>query len=121
MQIDRLIDNTMDNLKTVIDSNNIVGKPIINGNLIVLPISKVSFGFIAGGGEYGAIYDDDETELPYANASGAGVNILPMGFLVSQNDEIKFINTSEKSESDNKWAELLDAGMKIIKDARKWY
>lgn len=119
MQIDKLIDNTMDNLKTIIDSNNIIGKPIVNGDLIVLPISKVSFGFVAGGGEYGAIYDDSETQLPYANASGAGVNILPMGFLVSQKNEIKFINTSDNMENDNKWAELLDAGMKIIKDAKK--
>lgn len=119
MQIDRLIDNTMDSLKTVIDSNSIIGKPIVSGDLIVLPISKVTFGFVAGGGEYGAIYEEKENELPYANASGAGVNILPLGFLISQNSEIKFINTNEKIERDNKWAELLDAAMRIIKDMQK--
>ena len=38
MQIDKLIDGTIENLKSVVDSNNIVGKPIVNGDLVVVPI-----------------------------------------------------------------------------------
>ena len=53
MQIDKLIEGTIENLKSVVDSNNIVGKPIVNGDLVVVPISKITFGFVAGGGEYG--------------------------------------------------------------------
>ena len=82
MQIDKLIEGTIENLKGVVDSNNIVGKPIVNGDLVVVPISKITFGFVVGGGEYGSVYDG-EHELPHANASGAGVNMQPIGFLVS--------------------------------------
>jgi len=94
MQIDKLIEGTIENLKGVVDSNNIVGKPIVNGDLVVVPISKITFGFVVGGGEYGSVYDG-EHELPHANASGAGVNMQPIGFLVSDKNHVKFVSVDE--------------------------
>ncbi len=114
MQIDKLIEGTIDNLKSVVDSNNIVGKPIINGDLVVVPISKVTFGFVAGGGEYGSVYEADR-ELPHANASGAGVNIQPIGFLVSEKSEVKFVSVNESEGEGGKWSDLIQAGLKLIK------
>lgn len=116
MQIDKLIEGTIENLKGVVDSNNIVGKPIINGDLVVVPISKVTFGFVVGGGEYGSVYAD-ERELPYANASGAGVNLQPIGFLVSEKNQFKFISVND-DKGDGKWSDLVQAGLKLIKDKK---
>ncbi len=116
MQIDKLIEGTIENLKSVVDSNNIVGKPIVNGDLVVVPISKITFGFVAGGGEYGSVYDA-ERELPHANASGAGVNMQPIGFLVSEKNSVKFVSVDE-SQGDSKWSDLIQAGMKLIKDKK---
>ncbi len=116
MQIDKLIEGTIENLKSVVDSNNIVGKPIVNGDLVVVPISKITFGFVAGGGEYGTSYDS-ERELPHANASGAGVNMQPIGFLVSEKNHVKFVSVDE-SQGEGKWSELIQAGMKLLKDKK---
>ena len=114
MQIDKLIEGTIENLKSVVDSNNIVGKPIVNGDLVVVPISKITFGFVVGGGEYGSVYDSAH-ELPHANASGAGVNMQPIGFLVSDKNQVKFVSV-EECKGESKWSDLITAGFKLIKD-----
>ncbi len=116
MQIDKLIEGTIENLKSVVDSNNIVGKPIVNGDLVVVPISKITFGFVVGGGEYGSVYDSAH-ELPHANASGAGVNMQPIGFLVSDKNQVKFVSV-EECKGESKWSDLITAGFKLIKDKK---
>jgi hypothetical protein len=46
---------TMENLKEMVDVNTVVGTPVqTGGGAMVVPVSKVSFGFVSGGGEYGA-------------------------------------------------------------------
>ena len=51
--IEGLMNTAMNNLREMIDVNTIVGEPIetVNGTIII-PISKVSFGFAAGGSEF---------------------------------------------------------------------
>ena len=99
--IESLMDSAMNNLKEMIDVNTIVGEAIetVNGTIII-PISKVSFAFAAGGSEFcGEAMDEYSKEgldedisyrLPFGGGSGAGVNIIPVGFVVvSGNDDTK--------------------------------
>lgn len=91
--IESLMDSAMSNLKEMIDVNTIIGETIetINGTVII-PISKVTFGFAAGGSEFtGETLDQYSREgtdedimyrLPFGGGSGAGVNITPVGFIV---------------------------------------
>ena len=52
-QIDKIMETTMNKLRTLVDVNTIVGSPVSGGNgTTIVPFSKVSMGFIAGGGEY---------------------------------------------------------------------
>lgn len=69
----------MDKVREMVDTNTIVGQPITTPDGVTLiPISKVSFGFGAGGGDYG------KTTQNFGGGSGAGVNIAPVAFLVIQ-------------------------------------
>ena len=91
--IENLMNTAMSNLKEMIDVNTIVGEAIetVNGTVII-PISKVSFGFAAGGSEFsGETVNEYEREgideaityrLPFGGGSGAGVNIVPVGFVI---------------------------------------
>ena len=91
--IEGLMNTAMSNLREMIDVNTIVGDAIetINGTIII-PISKVSFGFAAGGSEFkGETLDQYKKEgidediiyrLPFGGGSGAGVNISPVGFII---------------------------------------
>jgi len=51
--IESLMTTTMENIRDMIDVNTIIGEPIsTQDGSTVIPISRVSFGFVAGGGEY---------------------------------------------------------------------
>lgn len=57
----------------------------------IIPISKVSFGFVAGGGEYGRV-DAQQENLPFAGGAGAGVSVHPMGFLVCSANGVRMLS-----------------------------
>jgi sporulation protein YtfJ len=72
-----LMRSTMEKIHEMVDTNTIVGEPISTPDGVTLiPISKVSFGFGSGGGDYG------NTKQNFGGGSGAGVKIAPVAFLV---------------------------------------
>lgn len=92
----------MNNIQDMVDVNTIIGAPIdINENISIIPISKVCFGFVAGGSEFSGEtieeYNrkDKDEEITYKNpfggGSGAGVNITPVSFMVINNGNIKLM------------------------------
>lgn len=86
--INSVMQTALENIKDMIDVNTVVGDPVITGSGgTVIPVSKVSFGFVAGGGEY----VQDNTEKPFAGGSGAGVSLQPVGFLVLSEDGVHML------------------------------
>lgn len=98
--INDLIENSMDKLKTLIDSGTIVGDPISagDGNTII-PISKVTVGFVVGGGEYSDMSSRRvANHFPMSGGSSGGMSVSPVGFLVLKNlGEVDFVNVENKS------------------------
>lgn len=73
-----LMHSAMEKVHEMVDTNTIVGQPISTPDGITLiPISKVSFGFGSGGGDYGKAPKEN-----FGGGSGAGVKIDPVAFLV---------------------------------------
>ena len=51
--IEGLMNTAMNSIKEMVDVNTIVGDPIqTSNNVVIIPISKVNFGFAAGGSEF---------------------------------------------------------------------
>ena len=51
--IGSLMDTTMEKIKEMIDVNTIIGEPITSPDgTLIIPVSKVSYGFAAGGSAY---------------------------------------------------------------------
>lgn len=80
--IEGLMTTAMNSIKDMVDVNTIIGDPIeASNNTVIIPISKVSFGFAAGGSEFKgetideySKQDDDEQiqyRLPFGGGSGA--------------------------------------------------
>lgn len=87
--LDNLINNTLENLRDIIDVNTIVGDAIpLKDDGVILPISKVSLGFVSGGSD---IPTTDPPEYPFGGASGAGVSLKPVAFLVIKKDTIRLL------------------------------
>lgn len=109
--IEELMVTTMNSIKQMVDVNTIIGEPIkALDNTVIIPISKVGFGFAAGGSEFNDetvnSYNRKEKEenikyrLPFGGGSGAGVNISPVAFLIVQNDNVKLIEATHSSVLD---------------------
>ena len=109
--IEGLMLTAMSSIQDMVDVDTIVGEPIeTSNNVVIIPISKVSFGFAAGGSEFnGETLDeysrkDKEEEiqyrLPFGGGSGAGVSINPVAFLVVQDGCVKLLPVSHTSAVD---------------------
>lgn len=73
-----LMRSTMEKIHEMVDTNTIVGEPINTPDGVTLiPISRVSFGFGSGGGDYGKTQPQN-----FGGGSGAGVRIDPVAFLI---------------------------------------
>ena len=73
-----VMNSTMEKVREMVDANNIVGAPITTPDGVTLiPISRVSFGFGSGGGDYGK-----QGQTNFGGGGGAGVKIDPVAFLV---------------------------------------
>lgn len=97
--LDNLIDKTLSNLDLISDSRTVFGEQITTSDgTTVIPVSKASIGFVVGGGEYADLSTRRVGDhYPMAGASGGGVTLTPIGFLVDTDKEIKFIATAESN------------------------
>lgn len=118
--IESLMRTTLDSIKNMVDVNTILGDPVETPDgKVIVPISRVTFGFAAGGTEYepfsqdgegggrqggglqsggsasGGAKGQGETEpghaLPFGGGSGAGISIQPVGFLVVGRDDMRLL------------------------------
>lgn len=93
--INNLMSTVMENIKGMIDVNTIIGDPVETSNgTMIIPISKVGFGFAAGGSDIPAKTPGNEA---FGGGSGAGVSISPIGFLIVAPDQIKLIPVSSNN------------------------
>lgn len=93
--IDGLMDTAMSNIKSMIDVNTIVGKPIYTPDgTIIVPISKVGFGFGAGGSDFGEKKNtptEGNKENMFGGGCGGGASISPIAFLVVSGGSIRLL------------------------------
>jgi sporulation protein YtfJ len=103
--INGLMQTAMENIKDMVDVNTIVGEPVQTPDgSVILPISKVGFGFAAGGSEFnnteesngigkhsGQESQNASVALPFGGGSGGGVSITPIAFLVVGAQGVKVV------------------------------
>lgn len=111
----------MESIKDMVDVNTVVGEPVESQDgSVIIPVSRVTFGFAAGGGEYTAIAEeegggesDQPTQLPFAGGSGAGVSVQPVGFLVVGQGTVRMLPVDGGAIVDR----LIDLAPQLISQA----
>ncbi len=109
--IEGLMLTAMNSIRDMVDVNTIIGEPIeTSNNIIIIPISKVGFGFASGGSEFSTEtineYNKKEKDeqisykLPFGGGSGAGVSLTPVAFLVIQGNNVKLLPINHSSAID---------------------
>lgn len=105
-----LINQSIENIKKMIDIDTVMGTPIITDDTTVIPVSKMTIGVVAGGANK-MDRTKDAQEFPIG-ASGGGVNVVPMGFLVIKDGETNFIKT--QGDSTDKWLDIVQSSLRSI-------
>ena len=83
-----MMDKTIEKIKAMVDANTIIGTPIPAGDVTVIPVSKVTYGFAAGGSD---LPSKSTTRELFGGGGGAGVTIAPIAFLTITNGNVKLL------------------------------
>lgn len=119
--IENMMKSTMEEIRSMVDVNTVIGSPILPGaGPMILPVSKVSLGFLSGGGEYraekmpvkksGTAFDTQEygekndARYPFAGTAVAGMSITPVAFLSVNGGCVKVLPAQYK----NSWDRVID-------------
>lgn len=96
--VERVMDNAFTKIRTLVDADTVVGNPVrTEDGVSIIPLSKVTMGFLTGGGEYSDMAQQNLAEYPFAGGSGAAVSVSPIGFLVSDGKSVKIIKMDDKN------------------------
>ncbi|MEG0019138.1 MAG: spore germination protein GerW family protein [Oscillospiraceae bacterium] len=90
--IQELMVAALQKMRDLVDSNTIIGSPITTQDgTTILPVSKISFGFISGGTDFATEKQKDS----FGGAASSGASIVPVGFLVIKDGTVKLIQLAE--------------------------
>ena len=87
-------------MRSLVDIDIVVGKPIeTNSKLTIIPLTKVTMGFVSGGGEYYSELREikKNNEYPFAGGVGSGLNVQPIGFLLIEDKQVDVVKIEAKS------------------------
>lgn len=101
-QINDIMESAIEKIKSIVDVNTVVGVPFeTKEGTLIIPLTKVSVGFVTGGGEYGINGKEPKCDnLPLAGGSGGGVSMSPIGLLTIKDDDCKLIRVDQKTPYD---------------------
>ena len=112
-KVQSLIESSIQQLKSLVDVNCVIGAPLtLPDDSVILPVSKVTMGFVSGGGEYNDLSVKRLNDIyPMAAGIGAGFSVSPVGFFVVNEKKFKLIPTDKSSM----YTELMKNASEVIK------
>lgn len=122
--IEGLMETAMESIKSMVDVNTILGDPVETPDgSVIIPVSRVSLGFAAGGSEY----ESDERQqgqkqqggnnsekFPFGGGSGAGISVNPVAFLVVGQGQTRLMPVDNNVVFDR----LIDMAPRLIDQLR---
>jgi len=103
--VERVMDSAFTKMRNLVEADVIVGSPIMTADgASIIPINKVTMGFVTGGGEYSDKLGESNS-FPFAGGSGGGMTVSPICFLVSTGQTVELININEKPSVQEKLLE----------------
>ncbi|MBQ3394516.1 MAG: sporulation protein YtfJ [Oscillospiraceae bacterium] len=87
-----IITDTVEKMRQLVDSNTVIGSPIkVGDDTTILPVSKVTFGFVSGGSDFATQKQKDL----FGGAASTGASITPTGFLVIRGSSVRLIQMAD--------------------------
>ena len=121
--IGELMQTAMSSIKDMVDVNTVIGEPVVaSSGATIIPISKVSFGYVTAGGDLSFHEKKNQPvnmqqEFPFAGGSGAGVSVQPVGFLVVSGESVRMLPAQSLTLAD-RMVELIPG---VVEDVRNLF
>ena len=86
-----MMDNTLSNIRKLVDVNAVVGDPITTPDgVTIIPVSKISVGFGGGGSDY-VSKNMNKQDNPFGGGAGGGVKVTPIAFLIIKDGNVRMM------------------------------
>ena len=82
-----MLQDTISKIREMMSVNDVVGEPIVVGDVTIIPISKVSVGFGGGGADNAKAANKDA----FGGGMGGGVKVQPICFLVVKDGNVRMM------------------------------
>ena len=89
--INEMMAETIQKIRETVDANTVVGEPIRAGDVVLIPVSRISFGFATGASEFGGKAPKAPGDNPFGGGGGAGVKVDPVCFLAVSGTSVKVL------------------------------
>lgn len=95
--VESLIGLSVKSVTDLIDVNTVIGKPILSASGIqIIPFTKVTVGYLTGGGEYGDAKIIKEDGASFASGAGSVVSMKPCGFLIDDGKTCRLVKVTNE-------------------------
>ena len=104
--VENLIERVLGELHRIVQTETVIGEPIKAGLVTLIPVSKISFGFGAGGGQDGK----------GQSGTGGGAQVEPIAFIVIDADgKVQILTLQDKEVGLAQLAQLVPEAIDKIK------
>ena len=96
-KVNELVENSVRDLSKLVNVDTVIGTPILTASGVqIIPVTKVTMGFLSGGSDIGETKVIKEKEsVPFAGGSGAVMSLKPAGFLLDDGKNCRYIHAGD--------------------------
>ena len=107
-QINDLLKDSIESIKSLVDTSIVIGSPIIIDNTQIIPISKVKYGFITGG--------SNQVNSPFIGGNAGTISMTPIALVIKNNTDVKVLHLDSNTHIIEY---LVDSTIDIIEEIMK--
>jgi sporulation protein YtfJ len=121
MSIQDVISEVTKELEKIVSAQTVIGEPIVTNGKTLIPITKLSVGFVSGGFDVGTKSGPEPAKAPYGGGGGAGAKVEPVAFIVIDGDktELLTLNAANLEDEIVKFLSMIPSIIDKVKAAKK--
>lgn len=112
MDITNIVKTVMEQIKETVRSETVVGKPVQAEDSVIIPISRVSFGFGVGGGSR------EGADKGSGTGTGCGATIEPVAFVVVSKGKAQLLPLKSRESTLTRIIDLIPSLLDMVKDLK---
>lgn len=118
-----MLTSSMGKLRDMIDVNTVIGSPIAAGDVTIIPVTKVSIGYAAGGSDYATKNYPPNRDNAFGGGTGGSIKVTPVAFLIVRGENVRMLPVAEPASTSmdrliEQLPDLIDKAESLLKQKR---